>query len=368
MPYADRKYRVVSYHDTWISLDPVRYCPYCCAYCVLRYSDSTGRKPEVVVTPEECVGRLLQYSFFHGDKVPIAIGNETDMLHVKNVEYLFALLAHMQRAEIRNPIVLITKAPLARVDLNRLRSMGALRMVFFLSFSGLGRRYEPNFRREQLRENFEIVKSHRFPIVHFWRPLLPENTNASSIRQMLRFASGVADATVFVGLKLHPGLTRILTRDGGVSIPLDLTGQYGEWLEAETIERIYKEAARMCPKYPLYRHTSCAIASVLHRPNHTATVYRGDICPPSQCPVRQRCVCEASRRIPGESEAEETIALLGRRIEFERRDDGIVLRRAVSQEEFAFLLHRLNCPIEAKVVKMQNVYHGNIYEGQKTRP
>lgn len=366
MSFADRKYRVISYHDTWISVDPVRYCPYQCTYCVLRHSESTGKKPKQVVSPEQCVELLLNYRLFRGAEVPIAIGNETDMLHVQNADYLVTLLGHMARAGIENPIVLITKAPLARVDLKRIQQIAGLRVIFFLSYSGLGQRFEPNFTDEQLRQNFEIAKSHGFSVIHYWRPLLPENTTKAAIRRMLTFVSGIADASVFIGLKLHPELTEILTHNGDISVPSHLLNEYGEWLDAETVERIYLTASDVCPAYPLYRHTACAIASVLKRPNHTATVYRADICPPSQCPARQRSLCEASRRIPREAEIADTLAMLGRTDDFERRDDCVVIRGTVSQQEYTFLLHRLNCPIEAESVVMQNLYHGSIFEGQKT--
>jgi hypothetical protein len=142
--------------------------------------------------------------------------------------------------------------------------------------------------------------------------------------------------------------------------------QYGEWLEPETVQKIYSEARDICPGYPLYRHTACALASVLGRPNHTATVYREDICPPSQCSSEQREICDATRRVPGESETSKAIAALGRSIEFERHDDRVVIRGPVTQEEFPFLLHLLNCPIEVESVTMLNLYHGSIYKGQKT--
>jgi DNA repair photolyase len=364
--FADRKHRVISYHDTWVSVDPVRNCPYRCTYCVLRHSESTGKKPEQVVTPEKCVELLQEYPLFRGTAVPIAIGNETDMLHVNNVEYLIALLTQMGCARIRNPIVLITKAPLAKVDLDRIREIAGLRIMFYLSYSGLGQKYEPNFSDEQLRQNFEIAKSHGFPIVHFWRPLLPENTTPAAIRKMLSFVSRFADASVFTGLKLHPELTSVLTRDGDIPIPSHLENEYGEWLDVETVQKVYSEASQLCPAYPLYRHTSCALACVLNRPNHTATVYRNDICPPSHCPTGQRSMCQASRGIPASSTIAETIALLGRVVEFERNDDRVVIKGTLNQEEFSFLLHRLNCPIAVESVTMQNLYHGSIFHGQKT--
>jgi len=362
--FIDRRYRSISYHDTWISVDPVLGCPYKCAYCVLRHVGNTGRRPEQRMSPKKCVKELLEYPLFIPRHTPLAIGNETDMLHALNVDYLVDLLTEMSANGIDNPIALITKAPLSERVLQRIRAISGLRVVFFLSYSGLGPRYEPNFTDKQLRANFSVTKKYDFPVVHYWRPLLPENTTLTAIREMLSFASSIADATVFIGLKLHPELTQVISQDGVVSVPDRLRDQKGEWIEPATIERIYDEANRMCPTFPLYRHTSCALASVLRRPNHTATVYREDICPPSQCPLVQRRICEAARRIPSEAEITETLSVLRRDMSFVRHPDRVLIDGKVSQEEFAFLLHNLNCPLEVRAIKMQNLYHGSIYESQ----
>lgn len=363
--FLDRRYRIISYHDTWISIDPVRGCPDKCVYCVLRHAGTTGVRPEQMISPRECVKKLLEYPFFVRSRTPLAIGNETDMLHTSNVDYLVDLLTELSAAMVDNPIVLITKAPLSDTILQRIRTIVGLRVVFFLSYSGLGRRFEPNFTDNQLRANFSLAKAHGFAVVHYWRPLLPENTSLSAIRKMLSFASSIADATVFIGLKLHPELTHIIAEHDDVSVPEQLRDQVGEWLDARTIELIYHEASQICPDYPLYRHASCALAKVLSWPNHTATVYLKDICPPSQCPEVQRRICETARRMPNETETSQILSVLGRKIKFELHPDSVFIKDEVSQEEFAFLLHNLNCPLKVKAVKMQNLYHGGIYNGQR---
>ena len=181
---------------------------------------------------------------------------------------------------------------------------------------------------------------------------------------MLSFVSSTADATVMVGLKLHPELTRILVDQGGMRIPESYREETGEWLESKTVDTIYREAQQLCPDYPLYRHASCALARVLGQPSHTATVYRADICPPSQCPIEQRHICEAARQIPDEEEIVLALRVLDRPLSFERHSDRVIIHGEVTQEEFAYLLHRLNCPLHVTMIRMQNLYHGSIYSGQ----
>ena len=119
-----------------------------------------------------------------------------------------------------------------------------------------------------------------------------------AIRTMLSFVSEIADASVFIGLKLHPQLTREITKNGTIPLPKKKMTQTGEWIEPQIVRKIYNEASRICPDYPLYQHTSCALSYILRRSNHTGTVYRKDICLPSHCPISQRQICESSHQIP----------------------------------------------------------------------
>jgi hypothetical protein len=363
--YADRKTRLISYHDTWISIDPIQGCPYKCVYCVLRHANRSGIQPRILLSPGECVQQLLNFPLFIPGYTPVAIGNETDMLHPLNQDYLVDLLWALRSANISNPISLITKAPLTDKIMNRIRSVEGLRLVFFLSYSGLGQSFEPNFTDHKLRENFQRVKMHDFPLVHYWRPLMPDNTKPAQIRKMLSFVSPVADASVITGLKLHPELSEILASDERMSIPDRLMSSHGEWIEAGIIERIYKQATLICPDYPLYRHTSCALASVLSRPNHTATIFRKDVCLPSHCSPTQRTICESAKAIPDDTKIAEVLSRLEKDLRFTRFTDRVVINDVISQEEFSYLLHTLNCPLEAAAIRFENLYRGDIFANQE---
>jgi DNA repair photolyase len=363
--YVDRVTRVISYHDTWISIDPIQGCPYKCEYCVLRHANHTGVTPDVLVSPQECLQLLLEFPYFVSGRTPLAIGNETDMLHPRNRDYLVELLQVFKAAGLTNSVSLITKVPLNDDILTNLSKINGPQIVFFLSYSGLGTQFEPNFTDETFRHNFQLVKKYDFPLVHFWRPLLPQNTSLSQIRDMLNFVSSLADASVLIGLKIHPELSKVLIQGALISIPDEYMNSYGEWIETNTINTIYDEAKHICPDYPLYRHTSCALANVLSRPNHTATVFRKDICLPSHCPKLQRDICEHAKIIPNNEIISEALSKLGRTEKFTRLPDKVVINAEITQEEFSFLLHELNCPIQVIAIRFENLYRGNIFIEQK---
>jgi DNA repair photolyase len=363
--YEDKVPRPIYYHDTWISIDPIKGCPYGCVYCVLQHADRQKTRPEEFITVEACVQALLDYRFYKPEQSYLAVGNETDMFHPVNQAYLLELLRTFSASGLRNPIALITKSPLNRPILDQLAAIPDLKLILVLSYSGLGLQYEPNFRESDFRRNFELAHAYGFPILHYWRPILPENSQPGKVREMLAFVSNFADATVFVGLKLHPALNRILNKDQRIAIPNRLMETHGEWLEKDTIEQIYRLAAEVCPSYPLYRHTSCAMASILKHHNKTATIYRADICPPSQCPSAQRTICQAGRAIPDAEFVRTVLAQAGKSYTFTCLPNRVKIDGELSQEEYAFLLHQFHCPLEVQGIHFENLYRGSIYENQK---
>jgi DNA repair photolyase len=365
--FIDGIYRPISYHDTWISIDPIEGCLHNCVYCVLKHVGSTNTRPIIMLSVSECINRLLEYSLFTFGNIPIAIGNETDMFDNKNITYLIELLNKIKQNDIPNPIVLISKSLLTCETLDEIKRIKNNKIIFFISYSGLGEKYEPGFNEKRIKQSFEVIKSYNFPIIHFWRPLISRiNTKRKSIRDILAFVSDVSDASVFTGMKLHPKLNLIMLEEHFIRIPKKIQKKSGEWLSMNIIQNIYKEAKNICPTYPLFRHTSCAIASVLGIPNHTATLYRPDICPISQCTKTQRNICQSAKVIPNRDRIADTLNRLGRNINYEYRPNMLYFDDSIYQEEFAFILHQLNYPLKVKKLIQQNIYKGDIYKDQKT--
>jgi len=133
--FLDRQHRLLSYHDTWLSLDPIRGCPYRCSYCVLRHAGATGTSPIQSASPQKCVQELVKHPFFVPTQTPLAIGNETDMLHPRNCDYLLNLLAEIKAVGVNNSISLITKAPLSKETLDSIRRISGNQIRFFRKVS-----------------------------------------------------------------------------------------------------------------------------------------------------------------------------------------------------------------------------------------
>jgi DNA repair photolyase len=363
--FEDKKQRLISYHDTWISLDPISGCPYHCSYCVLRHGGNCGKAPQRLTTAKTAVGKLYEYPLFVKNVSPLTIGSETDIFNKKNIQYLYQILNELNKRKCSNPISLVTKSPLSEQVLEKLKEYSSLTIIFFLSFSGLGKRFEPGLNESNIKKNFVLVKKCDFKSVHYWRPLIPPLIHdAGLMREIIDFVKDYSEASVIIGLKLHPELNRILQSEGKVQIPKKLMNRTGEWLEEATIKKLYASAEKTCPGYPLYRHASCALAKTLHRPNHTATVYKENICHGCNCPPNQRTICEKAKIRPSGNRIDAVMKPLGRTVRFSCIAEEIVIHDDITQEEFSYLLHNLNFPIIAPHLKMQNLYHGNIFEGQ----
>ena len=183
---------------------------------------------------------------------------------------------------------------------------------------------------------------------------------------MLLFVSKYSDASVFIGLKFNPDLNRIILNEGKIKIPKEIMRKTGEYISQDIIDLIYDEAKELCPDYPLYRHTACALGMVLERANYTATIFRKDVCLPSHCPDSQRERCEKTKKIPDENNIREKLQQLEgkKNVKFKRKLDKIIIEETLTQQEYTFLLHNLNCPIDVNALIMENIYHGDIYKGQ----
>ncbi|KJS57686.1 hypothetical protein VM95_38135, partial [Streptomyces rubellomurinus] len=91
--------------------------------------------------------------------------------------------------------------------ITRNRSRGQ-RVIVYLSYSGLGPDIERGIDHTALRDNFPRLHAAGIPIVHYWRPALPQNSTPAAIDTVLALATRYADCTLSIGLKVPPGSRR----------------------------------------------------------------------------------------------------------------------------------------------------------------
>lgn len=354
-------YNLIAYHDSWISLDPIIGCIHECKYCVLRLYGWTQKIPEKLFSPKETVDSLLNHRYFIRDKTVICLGNTTDLFLKDNVDFTLNLLLEFEKNRLSNPICIATKSQIPMKFIKKIKTSKYLKLIIFLSYSGLPKHLEPGIDFLSIRNNFKVLAKEGIPIVHFWRPLIPSNTNDSQIREMLAFVSKYAKASVIIGLKYNPELRKLFNNHPELYIPDKNIPPYGDWLPPNIEERLLKIAKTQYPDYPIFKHTSCAVSYILQKPDYNATIYRDEVCKVSICPDLQRRICELAVIKPDIQQVSTLITHLGLDLPFEFNSHKIIIRAEISQEDYIFLLHNLNYPIRAKL-KFTNVWRGSIFK------
>jgi DNA repair photolyase len=201
----ESKEPIIDMHDTWLVINSIQGCTNGCKYCFLQGINNNLTYPQIIVPAEEVVERLLSYKYYDS-KIPICLLPGTDaFLNANNINYMHQLLNIIDKKEISNPIVLITKCLIPENildDLERLTKKGK-EIIVFLSYSGLTSKYEPNIKKENIILNFKHLAARGVRIIHYYRPFIPENSSAKQITEMLDFVDNYTKVSQIGGLKLR---------------------------------------------------------------------------------------------------------------------------------------------------------------------
>lgn len=345
----------LAYHDTWLSIDPIIGCSYDCKYCYLQIPGWTAQSPRVLHSVDRIVEMLLGHRLFRAHQTPLCFGNQTDAFLNANVEYVAKLVQQLEAQKLQNPLVFITKSHIPDSFISSLQSLQSLRVVFFLSYSGLPAGIEPGVSSERIRSNFERLDRAGFRPVHYWRPLMAENGDETLLREVLEFVAEHALASVWLGLRLSPPLNHLYRAHLGVRSRLDNSGDY---VPENVGARLRALTAQHCPDHPLYKHASCALSLALREPDFNATMHNETICRSSTCPAWKRAICEGEKTPPSEDKIRRTLRALGVVDRFTFADGAIRLEAEITQDEYCCLLHRLRFPIRAARVRYNHLLRG----------
>ena len=75
-------------------------------------------------------------------------------------------------------------------------------VVFYISYSGLGKDIEPNISETILKDNFKLLNENGIDVIHYYRPFLPQNSDPKKIQEMLDYVNQYTDVSVTTGLAL----------------------------------------------------------------------------------------------------------------------------------------------------------------------
>ncbi|GGV68008.1 hypothetical protein GCM10010277_76980 [Streptomyces longisporoflavus] len=359
---------LIAEHDTWITLDPVLGCPANCAYCYLGTVGMRAVKPFARVTARELADLVRRY--LHGrraevidpqdDLTPLCLGNHTDMLmSPENRRATIEVLRELSRRIPPRTMVLITKSVLREDLVAEIDAIG-WPVVWFFSQSlahaaGVPLEAGRTADLEETLANARMVSASRNQhAVHFWRPFVrelhPDAAGLETVIEALR-TSGMR-CSVLSGLRLGPGVPqddpRLRTH---LAATMRATEGMTEVFDRERWVQLVHFGRKA--EYPLYRHSSCALALV-----HSAREQLGtwnpavfaDRCIPCSCPARQRQLCAGSTpqtggllNDPAELQARTArfLRIGHRRLLVDEAQKQLHVDAAVSEFDYNTMLHAL---------------------------
>lgn len=281
---------LVDMHSSWLVINSILGCTNACKYCLLQDKGKNLCAPKILGTPKEAVEELKTFKFYD-ESLPLCLFPNTDIfLNQNNIMYLLETLNELEKNNINNDLILITKCLIPDYVLKRLKDIqnSGRNVVVYLSYSGLGTDIEPNVKHENIRKNFENLHELGIPIVHYYRPFIPQNSDPERIREVLKYVHQYTPVSATMGLMYVPTMMdqnpiwnylNLATND-------ELHKAVSIWPE-EAWSYFYKEYDS---EQFFFQTNTCALNSILKRPS---TQYYGTFeCQNyNHCSKEQRNLC-----------------------------------------------------------------------------
>jgi len=360
-------YPVVDVHATWLVLNPIQGCPKKCKYCFLRERGLNKIKPVVLATPEEAVEKLLNSKFYIED-MPLCLFSQTDAFATpSNIEYAKQLVNILMQKDIKNPIIFITKCriPIEFIEFIDYYEKQGKQFIFFLSYSGLESNIEVGVDKEDIQDNFIFLSKYNKKIVHYWRPLIPENSQKTTIDEVYKFVKKYSIASVTIGLKITEDIMYNIGWEELVKNKEKALKVNNVW-NKYAYDYIWGCIARKEEIYPMFQTTACAVAYALKQPDRKF-FYNTEVCKVcNKCPKEQRNLCDRKYQMFKYPEKEYIIRLindLGKdvtedQIELDLEKRLVVIKNTeMSFNEISFLREKIGMKIS--VGRSKNDYYWN---------
>ena len=195
---------VIEMHSSWLAINSIVGCPNGCKYCLLQATNDNNCLPKELVTPKEAVKQLLEYKYYDED-IPLCLLPNTDVfVSKKNIKYLLELLNELDKNNVKNDLIIITKCKITDEVIDKVKYLKqkGQNVIFYISYSGLGKEIEPRINEEVLKDNFKKLKENNIDVIHYYRPFLPQNADPKQITEILDFVNQYTDISVTTGLAL----------------------------------------------------------------------------------------------------------------------------------------------------------------------
>lgn len=200
---------LVERHASWVALNNVVGCPNNCIYCFLNEKKSCA--PLKVADAKSAVETLLKSEYYNKDDAICIMPNTDIFATPSNIKQFFLVCSELKKRNIKNLVTIITKREINTKNAQIIKAFRKyLNICVYVSYSGL----EPDFEKG-IRKNNEVeaitsmknLKSHNIPCIHYWRPLLPQNSDEKTLQQVFDIVKHYCIASCMTGLKLYKNMS-----------------------------------------------------------------------------------------------------------------------------------------------------------------
>lgn len=311
-------------------------CPMKCIYCVLSNIDEFNNKVKLSMQPSEIVKKLRdEKTLFLDGETPLIINNRTDPFLREVKDYTLLLLEELSKMKIKSPVLLISKfsPPYALKSYFK-----KLNIMYFYSFSNI----ESDFNFKNVEKDISVIteivpKDSRF---HYFRPIIRgiNDEQDTIIKTLKRFMDANFSGSVITGLRVTSNNVHLL----GENIIYD---KQHKFLESELFGNLCDELQTRGFDYPLYKHTSCAIATTVNKSNKLKYYGKREHCN-GGCKNIGVCSqnCNTSINIL------DIEAKLGKSAQFKCDNGRLEILSEVSQEEIAYFKNAYGIDVIAKKI------------------
>ncbi len=335
---------IVDYRKSGLSLNHIVGCPLDCGYCVRHlFSNFDMKRPHLVMDDYSAVNTLVAHWAFQEGLTPIQLFNRaTDPFLPSVKEHLFLTLEELDRRELTNPVLVITRWHVESEDVVRLERLNNIKLTILVTWSGIDdKRLEP-VDSKIAEESLKVLGSaaRRTKKIFYWRPLISGVNDTEEHMEKAKELSKYADATVFTGL-FYRNEMRDYFRNMGLQ---DLYEEIArrKVLPYDTEKRVLKAFNGRA----LFRKTSCGVSFA-----HGVSDYNGHYCIQELCdicPPQQVLICKKAHQKPSMDEIYKVMNLAQLNTNEIFIDERRIELVGTTEQQRYFVQHALNYQVHDK--------------------
>lgn len=348
------------YLDTWLPINLERKCNGGCAYCFLQlfHNDLEQR----VSNPNKEVEKLFNHPYFIQGETVLLIDSMSEPFRTKETTnaVITTLRLIAKKLSRRTILSIITKKEIPDEVIKIMANEEMIFPLFFESYSGLDRRFEPKFELDEALASFHKLKELGLPIIHYFRPLIHgHNTDETKVSEVLERTAPFTSAVVYIGLKIPPALYETLKQKFNLQLTRDeefLVHQgnfeFLRLVDKETVKRVASKHDIV-----LFRGTSCAISYVYGKKfDYNAGWTVESRCKDSLCKLLR---CEDERKkiqvIP--ADVEKCLKIIKYFGTYSLSESCLKIDSPILESDMFYLKHRLKCRIEVPRIVPTQLWH-----------